>query len=267
MVLFGYGIPLEYCKITGTVTRSEKSINLQCKQVVLIALSISFIMRHLGSVKSSRTNLLAFAGLAAMLMTTACGNGPTGPTGPNQAPVGYWLDKTLIIDDGQSVKLSMGSIFHDPDGDALTYTAESANTATVTVSVSGGPANLVDGVNSVLGSRMEPWLRTVGSTATLVAGVNTEGITHVTVTATDPGGLSDTVTILVYVVRYYGACSVGMVLGPREACSVGSDRFSVWHIGYATFGCCNRSLHRIYVGQFIANRIPRSDFWRIDSVP
>ncbi|MYH07933.1 MAG: hypothetical protein F4146_05190 [Rhodothermaceae bacterium] len=116
---------------------------------------------------------------------------------------------------------------------------------------------------------MEPWLRTVGSTATLVAGVNTEGITHVTVTATDPGGLSDTVTILVYVVRYYGACSVGMELWPREACSVGSDRFSVWRRGYARFGCCiARTLGtRIQVGQFIASRIPGWDAWRIDSVP
>ncbi len=242
-----------------------KSINLQCKQVVLIALSISFIMRHLGGVKSSRTNLLAFAGLAAMLMTTACGNVPTGP---NQAPVGYWLDDNeLTIDAGQSVNLSMGSIFHDPDGDALTYTAESHNTATVTVSVSGGPANLVDGVNSVLGSRMESWLRTVGSTATL-AGVN-KGSTYVRVTATDPGGLSARVSISLTIVRFLGACSVGMVLGARDACSVGSDRFSVWRRGYAQFGCCIlRTLGtRIQSGQFSASRIPRTDAWRIDSVP
>ena len=267
MVLFGYGIPLEYCIITGTVTRSEKSINLQCKQVVLIVLSISFTMRHLGSVKSSRTNALAFAGLAAVLVTTACGNGPTEPTGPNQAPVPHRPVEELSIDVGQSADLSMGSIFHDPDGDALTYTAESSNTAITTVSVSGGLATLLDGVNSVLGSRMESWLRTVGSTATL-AGVN-KGSTAVTVTATDPGGLSASVSISVTVVRFLGACSVGMELWPREACSVGFDRFSVWRRGYARFGCCiARTLGtRIQVGQFIASRIPGWDAWRIDSVP
>lgn len=239
MVLFGYGIPLEYCKITGTVTRSEQSINLQCKQVVLIALSILFIMRHLGSVKSSRANVLAFAGLAAMLMTTACGNEPTGP---NQAPEAFGSVDELIIDAGQSESLSVGSVFSDPDGDALTYTAESSNTAITTVSVSGNTVSL--------------------------AGVN-KGSTNVTVTATDPGGLSASVSISVTVVRFLGACSVGMELWPREACSVGSDRFSVWRRGYARFGCCiARTLGtRIQVGQFIASRIPGWDAWRIDSVP
>ena len=258
MVLFGYGIPLEYCKITGTVTRSEQSINLQCKQVVLIALSILFIMRHLGSVKSSRANVLAFAGLAAMLMTTACGNEPTGPNqapeafgsveeltidaGPNQAPEAFGSVDELIIDAGQSESLGVGSVFSDPDGDALTYTAESSNTAITTVSVSGNTVTL--------------------------AGVN-KGSTNVTVTATDPGGLSASVSISVTVVRFLGACSVGMELWPREACSVGSDRFSVWRRGYARFGCCiARTLGtRIQVGQFIASRIPGWDAWRIDSVP
>ncbi|MYI42610.1 MAG: hypothetical protein F4113_01625 [Rhodothermaceae bacterium] len=239
MVLFGYGIPLEYCKITGTVTRSEQSINLQCKQVVLIALSILFIMRHLGSVKSSRANVLAFAGLAAMLMTTACGNEPTGP---NQAPEAFGSVDELIIDAGQSESLSVGSVFSDPDGDALTYTAESSNTAITTVSVSGNTVSL--------------------------AGVN-KGSTAVTVNANDPGGLSASGTISVTVVRFLGACSVGMELWPREACSVGSDRFSVWRRGYARFGCCiARTLGtRIQVGQFIASRIPGWDAWRIDSVP
>lgn len=216
-----------------------KSINHQCKQVVLIALSISFIMRHLGRVKSSRTNLLAFAGLAAMLMTTACGNGPTEP---NQAPEAFGSDDELVIDAGQSESLSMGSVFNDPDGDALTYTAESSSTAITTVSVSGSTV--------------------------ILAGVN-KGITDVRVTATDPGGLSASVFISVTVVEFLGACSVGMGLGPRDACSVGSSRFSVWLGGFAQFGCCILSTvgTRIQSGQFSASRIPGTDAWRIDSVP
>ncbi|MXY08366.1 MAG: hypothetical protein F4Y61_06930 [Rhodothermaceae bacterium] len=207
-------------------------------------------MRNLGRVKSSRTNLLAFAGLAAMLITTACGSGPTGPTGPtgpNQAPEAFgWAIEDLRIDTGQSKTLNMGDIFNDPDGDALTYKAESSHNTIATVYVSGSTA--------------------FSRAALTVVGVNS-GVTPVTVTATDPEGLSARMSFSAWVNDYFGACSVGMELWPYEACSVGSNRFVVGPKGGARFGSRGVYIYRLRVGQFSASKIARSDAWRIDSVP
>ena len=73
---------------------------------------------------------------------------------------------------GESASVSVASFFSDPNGDALTYTAASSNTAVATVSVSGG-------------------------TATIQAVA--EGTATVTVTARDPGGLSASQTMSVVV--------------------------------------------------------------------
>ena len=214
-----------------------KSINLQRGQIVLIALSISLNMRYLGRVKNFSTYLLAFAGVAATLMMTACGNGPTEP---NQAPEAYGLIEELGIDVGQSESLNLGAEFNDPDGDALTYTAESSNTDVATVSVSGSTA--------------------------ILAGV-AAGSATITVIATDPGRLSASVSISVTVARFRGACAVGMELNPGHACSVGSDRFTVLANGSGRFGCCLTSGRGIHINQFSASRITGTDRWRINSVP
>ena len=66
---------------------------------------------------------------------------------------------------GDEVTVDVSSFFSDPDGDELTYTAESSDAAVVAVSVSGSSL-----------------------TATAVAA----GTATVTVTAADPGGLTAT---------------------------------------------------------------------------
>ena len=107
------------------------------------------------------------AALAAVALAAACGDGSTGPappmTVPNRAPatVGTISDLTLSAGDTESVDVS--SYFNDPDGDGLSYTAETSDAEVATTSVSG-------------------------STVT-VTGV-AAGMATVTVTASDPGGLS-----------------------------------------------------------------------------
>ena len=86
-------------------------------------------------------------------------------TVPNRAPeaVGEIPDAEVFV--GESVEVALAVYFGDPDGDALTYSATSADESVATVGVAG---------------------------ATLrVAGVG-QGAATVTVTATDPGGLSAT---------------------------------------------------------------------------
>ena len=64
---------------------------------------------------------------------------------------------------GDTVRTDVSRYFNDPDGDALTYTARSANTGVATVSVSGSSA--------------------------VVTGVS-QGNSTITVTASDPGGMT-----------------------------------------------------------------------------
>ena len=92
---------------------------------------------------------------------------------PNRSPVvsGSIADQTLTV--GDSVTVNAASLFTDPDGDALTYAATSSGTSVATVSVTG---SVVSGVAVGVGS------------------------TTLTATATDPGGLSASITFDVTVV-------------------------------------------------------------------
>jgi len=73
---------------------------------------------------------------------------------PNRAPVGAGTVEPIILvlgDDDQSVDLS--SRFSDPDGDDLTYSAQSADTNVVTVAVEGSTLKLtpiVEGTTAIL---------------------------------------------------------------------------------------------------------------------
>ena len=98
--------------------------------------------------------------MAAALLPAAC-DGWT--TAPNQTPVasGWFPAQTVPV--GESVTVSAASAFSDPDGDALTYAAVSSAPGVATVAVSGADVT-VTGVSA--------------------------GTAMVTVTATDPGGLS-----------------------------------------------------------------------------
>lgn len=84
---------------------------------------------------------------------------------PNRAPaaVGSIVDRELMV--GDTATLDVAARFSEPDGQALTYSAASADPARVTVSAQG-------------------------TTVTLVA--LAKGTVAVTVTATDPGGLTAT---------------------------------------------------------------------------
>ena len=84
-------------------------------------------------------------------------------TVPNRAPTPLDTIPSQTLLTGQTMELDMLSYFTDPDGDALTFAAASANAGVVSV-------------------------ETADNTVT-IAGV-TPGATRVTVTATDPAGIS-----------------------------------------------------------------------------
>ena len=127
------------------------------------------IMKRAGRLTNALPVVVILAGVAA------CGGdaGPTPPTPtpptppppppPPVAPVQVGTIPNQTVATGQTATLDVSSFFRDPDGGALTYTAESSAPAVVSVSLSG-------------------------STLTLT-GV-AEGSGTVTVTARDPGGLT-----------------------------------------------------------------------------
>ena len=121
---------------------------------------------------SSLTATAVAAGTATVTVTAADPDGLTATQSAavtveaaNQAPetVGTIPPRTMTA--GDEVTVDVSSFFSDPDGDELTYTAESSDAAVLTASVSGSSL-----------------------TVTAVAA----GTATVTVTAADPGGLTAT---------------------------------------------------------------------------
>ncbi|WP_420464386.1 Ig-like domain-containing protein [Candidatus Palauibacter sp.] len=124
-------------------------------------------------------------GMAAILVAwaAACGEGggggpvvPDPPTPPtrNQAPEAVGSIPPVGLAAGDDATFEVSSYFNDPDGDALSYAAESSDVAVATASVSG-------------------------STVTITAVA--PGTATVTVTARDPAGLSATQNAAVTVER------------------------------------------------------------------
>ncbi len=103
-----------------------------------------------------------FVALFLFAGAIACGDMEPEPE-PNRTPVAVGVIPPLTLVEGQSESLDVSAFFSDPDGDDLTYTAESTDPAVLSVSISG----------SII-------------TATAVA----PGSVQVTVTATDPDGAS-----------------------------------------------------------------------------
>ena len=127
--------------------------------------------------------------LLSLPWTVACGgDGGTGPSDDNRAPAAVGSIPAQTVTAGEVVSLDVGSYFNDPDGDALAYSASTSNPAVASPTVSG-------------------------STLT-IAGVS-DGSAAVTVTATDPGGLTATQNVAVTVQRPNAAPTVSGGIPPQ----------------------------------------------------
>ena len=111
--------------------------------------------------------LAAFAGSAWLV---SCGDSAVGPAPPppNRAPVPAGSIPAQTVAVGETAAVDVSAYFTDPDGDALSYTAETSDAGVAEVSVSGSTVTV-----SAVG----------------------RGSATVTVTATDPGGLTATQTV------------------------------------------------------------------------
>ena len=94
--------------------------------------------------------------LALAVLLAACGSDPQAPVAEGTIPA-----MTLAIGDEQTVELA--KYFSDADGDALTYTAKSAMDGVATAVISGESVKVTG---------------------------QTPGTSEITVTASDPGGLT-----------------------------------------------------------------------------
>jgi len=103
----------------------------------------------------------AFAILLLALAVTACGDDPVDP--PNRAPVASATIPDATVAVGDSVTLDLTPYFSDPDGDTLVFRAVSSDASVATVSA---------------------------SRSTVTTRGAAKGAATVTVTATDPDGLS-----------------------------------------------------------------------------
>ena len=175
-----------------------------------------------------------------------------GAESVNRAPAAVEdIPDQTLTEGGGPRTIDVSANFRDPDGDALTYAATSSEPGIVRVTVSGSQLTLAP---------------------------EAAGSATVTVTATDPGGESAAQRFGVTVeaegeTTPGGACSVGLVLGPGEFCtvdvpgvSVGTDRFEVRPDGTGCYGnlCSSQSLN---LNGFEASRVPGADDWRIDAIP
>ena len=134
---------------------------------------------------SSLTIAAVAAGTATVTVTATDPDGLTATQSAevtvkaaNQAPeaVGTIPAQTMTV--GQAETVDVATFFSDPDGDELSYTAESSDAAVLAASISGSSLKIV----------------------AVAAGTAT-----VTVTATDPGGLRATQSVAVTVTAGTGA--------------------------------------------------------------
>ena len=118
----------------------------------------------------------AFVLLGAVVAAACGGEDPLPPEPPppppNQAPQTVGAIPPQSVNTGETATVDVASYFRDPDGGALRYTAATSNPGVVSVAVSG--------------------------TSLALVGV-ADGTATVTVTATDPGGLTAAQSVAVTV--------------------------------------------------------------------
>ena len=176
------------------------------------------------------------------------------PPPPNRAPVVETEINDATLAPGNEGTLNLEEApptFSDPDGDRLTYSATSSNHNVATATVNGTVLSVV----AVGAGEAE-----IRVTATDPGGLSVSLSFTVTVTGGDTGGTSGVIT------TYAGPCRVGMVLGPGGSCSVLGDRFEVLADGRGRFAFITAGTG-ITLNAFRATRIPGTDNWRIEGLP
>ena len=146
-----------------------------------------------------RGRLVRPLALLAVTWAAACGGdgGTTEPAPapqPNRPPVASGSIPAQNMTAGESVTVSVGGLFSDPDGDALTLTAISSNAGVASVALSGTNLNI-----------------------TAVAA----GSATVTVTARDPAGLSSAASGNVTVMEPNRAPVPAVPVAPAQTAIVG----------------------------------------------
>ncbi|WP_420633777.1 Ig-like domain-containing protein [Candidatus Palauibacter sp.] len=117
---------------------------------------------------------IAWMALAILAVAMACIDGTTAPDPPppNRAPVALDTIPALEVAAGESQEVDLSNYFEDPDGDGLTFAAETSDAGVASAS-------------------------TAGERLTVVAVAR--GTADLTVTASDPAGLSVRQTLAVTV--------------------------------------------------------------------
>lgn len=86
--------------------------------------------------------------VATACLLSTCGDGtePEPPIDENRPPVANGTIPAQVVNVGESVTVGLSGFFSDPDGDDLSYSAESSNSAVAAVAISQGSA-VVTGVS------------------------------------------------------------------------------------------------------------------------
>lgn len=126
---------------------------------------------------------LVVPGVLAVVALSACGGDEPAVTPPpvNQAPIAVGSIPAQQVPSTDTITVDVSAYFNDPDNDRLVYSATTSNASVATASVAGAVVSVV---------------------------ALTKGSATVTVTASDPGGLTAAQTLNITVVAKPGPLHV-----------------------------------------------------------